>query len=130
MMCDISLQEHSNTVLEECFTNEHYFSSSIFLRKIIGVDFTALNEVITFSVGEVRRCANNISVLTDNIVESVEIFSIRISSNQVPINQLSSFGTTVNINDRSSKLEHCYFEHYFVILNGHSHRNHDCFQCC
>ena len=71
----------------------------------IGSDFTPLNEVITFTAGETRRCAaNNITILTDNIVESLEFFTIRISSNDVPINSLSSFGTSVNIGDRSRKL--------------------------
>ena len=70
----------------------------------IGVDFTPLDEDIMFTVGEVRRCATtNISIPNDNIVESVETFNIRISSNDVPISPTSTIATRVNIVDQSRK---------------------------
>ena len=79
-----------------------------------GLDFTALNEVISFSMGEVRRCTvNNISIMTDNIVESIERFSIQISSNDVQIDPVFSFGTTVSISDLSSKYRP-YNHHYWL----------------
>ena len=69
------------------------------------MDFTPLDEDIVFTIGEMRRCTStNISIPTDNIVESVETFNIRISSNDVPINPLSTIPTRVTIGDRSRKL--------------------------
>ena len=71
---------------------------------ILGLDFTPLDEDILFTVGEVRRCTTtNILIPTDNIVESVETFNIRISSNDVPISPISTIATRVNIGDRSRK---------------------------
>ena len=71
---------------------------------ILGLDFTPLDEDILFTMGEVRRCATtNISIPTDNIVESVETFNVRISSNDVPISPISTIATRVNIGDRSRK---------------------------
>ena len=67
------------------------------------MDFTPLDEDVMFSVGEVRRCTTNISIPTDNIVESVETFNIRISSNDVPISPISTIATRVNIGDQSRK---------------------------
>ena len=69
-----------------------------------GLDFIPLDEDILFTVGEVRRCATtNILIPTDNIVESVETFNIRISSNDVPISLSSTIPTRVTIGDRSRK---------------------------
>ena len=57
-----------------------------------------------FTVGEMRRCtATNISISMDTIVESVETFNIRISSNDVPISPISTIATRVNIGDLSRK---------------------------
>ena len=54
--------------------------------------------------GETRQCAaNNITILPDNVVESVETFTIRISSNDVQVDVVSQFGTTVSITDTSRK---------------------------
>ena len=74
------------------------------MSNITGEDFTPLDEDIMFSVGEVRKCTTtNISISTDNIVESVETFNVWISSNDVPISPISTVATRVNIDDQSRK---------------------------
>ena len=67
-----------------------------------GSDYTGVTEVLIFSSSDVRQCVN-IAIASDNLVESSETFTVKLSSTSDAITFGVSMGTVTIIDDDTCK---------------------------